>query len=161
VAAPQQELAPSTADVWRRVAIRWLNTGEDCVLAGVAVILLIAGLIVVIDAVHDVLAALAAANIATAIVEVAENALLALILAELVHTLLVSLGGGTLTIEPFLVVGVVALVRKLLLATVFASHSGTATEPLSPASVELLVLGALILALGGLVALLRAVQRRR
>src|SRR5687767_6540313 len=85
----------------------WLHLGQNIVLVGVATILLLAGLVVVYDTVRELLNAIAAQSLAEAIFFIVENALLALILAELVHTLLVSLDGGPLTPEPFLVIGIV------------------------------------------------------
>jgi uncharacterized membrane protein (DUF373 family) len=132
-----------------------LNVGEDLVLIAVAVILLVAGLVIVVDAARDVFAAMVARNMAEAIFNIVENALLALILAELVHTLLVSLGGGALTVEPFLVVAIVAVLRKLLLVTVLTTKVLESPELFTSVTIELLALGVLILLLGGVLRLVR------
>src|SRR5688500_18795759 len=93
----------------RHAVTHWLTVGEDVVLVGVAAVLLLAGLIVIFDASQELLRALATQSIAESIFSIVENALLALILAELVHTLLVSLGGGALRPEPFIVVAIIAI----------------------------------------------------
>ena len=98
----------------------WLDFSQGMVLIGVAAVLLLAGIVVLIDAVKELINAIAAQAIAEAIFSIVENALLVLILAEMVHTLLVSLGGGALSAEPFLVIGIVAVLRKMLLTTVLA-----------------------------------------
>jgi uncharacterized membrane protein (DUF373 family) len=85
-----------------------------------------------------------------------ENALLALILAELVHTLLVTLGGGSLTLDPFLVIAIVAILRKMLLTTVLAPRTGEVAGLITPVIAELVALGVLILILGTALALIRA-----
>jgi uncharacterized membrane protein (DUF373 family) len=139
----------------RRLVTGWLHLGQDLVLVGVAGILLLAGLVVMIDTMRELYNAIAAQNMAEAIFYIVENALLALILAELVHTLLVSLGGGPLTMEPFLVIAIVGILRKMLLTTVLAPKPAEANSLVSPVVAELFLLGLLILVLGGALALAR------
>lgn len=140
----------------RRASSQLLSAGQDVVLIGVAGVLLVAGLVVLIDAVQGLLDALAARNMAEAIFSIVENALLALILAELVHTLLVTLGGGSLTLDPFLVIAIVAILRKMLLTTVLAPRASEAEGLITPVIAELVALGVLILILGAALAIVRA-----
>lgn len=126
------------------------------VLIGVAAVLLLAGIVVLIDAVKELINAIAAQSIAEAIFSIVENALLVLILAEMVHTLLVSLGGGALSAEPFLVIGIVAVLRKMLLTTVLAPKAAETPGLITPLAAELFMLGLLILVLGGALVLVRA-----
>jgi uncharacterized membrane protein (DUF373 family) len=124
-------------------------------------LLLLAGLVILWDAIAAVIQATAARSIAEAIFDIAENGLLALILAELVHTLLVSLGGGHLTPEPFLVIAIIAILRKMLLVTVLVPPPPDTHGRLSPSTAELLALGLLTLVLGAVLAVLRAYHARR
>jgi len=142
-------------DALRQGVSSWLRIGQDLILLGVAIVLLMAGLVVVYDAVNELLNAIAARNIAEAIFTIAENALLALILAELVHTLLVTLGGASLSAEPFLIIAIVAILRKMLLTTVLTPKASETQGLISPLVAELFALGLLILVLGGALALLR------
>jgi uncharacterized membrane protein (DUF373 family) len=132
-------------------------------LVAVAVLMLVMGVVVLITGVSDLIGTITvqvgdqgtvAVDVGSgrAVVEVAENALLALILAELVGTLLLSLHGKPLTIEPFLAIAIVAVVRHLLFATV-----GPSADPVTR-TIELLGLGGLILLLVGAVVLLRRGQ---
>ena len=89
-----------------------------------------------------------------AVLPIAEDALLALILAELVRTIAATLGGKPLTPEPFLVIVVVAFLRKLLLSTALVMKASAGTELVSPELVEVLVLGLLLLVLTAMLALL-------
>jgi uncharacterized membrane protein (DUF373 family) len=139
---------------------RWLHLGQNVVLVGVAAILLLAGLVVVYDTVRELLNAIAAQSMAEAIFYIVENALLALILAELVHTLLVSLDGGPLTPEPFLIIGIVGILRKMLLTTVTAPKVTDGNGLISPLVAELFALGVLTLILGAALALTRSRQTR-
>ncbi len=89
-----------------------------------------------------------------------ENALLALILAELVRTLLFSLGRAALSPEPFIVIGIVGVMRKMLLTTTLATKPPEGNTLLTPMVVELMVLGGLILILGITLAITRHFRPR-
>jgi uncharacterized membrane protein (DUF373 family) len=144
---------------------RWLRLAQDAVLVAIALVMLLMGVYVLASAIGDLVgSATLHVDAATgvefhldqghAVVEVAEDALLALILAELVGTLLLSLGGRPLTVQPFLVIAVVAVVRHLLLETVKNTDDPTAQIT------QLLGLGGLILLLVTALALIVWVQRR-
>jgi uncharacterized membrane protein (DUF373 family) len=147
------------------VTDRWLHRLQDTLLVAVAVVMLLMGVFVLLTAVGDLVSGVTLrvqASTAAAlhgddgppVVEVAENALLALILAELVGTLLLSIRGRPLAVEPFLAIAIVAVVRHLLLLTVRAGDDpGIHT-------VELLGMGGLVLLLVGALALLRMVRVR-
>ncbi|HEY7063554.1 MAG TPA: phosphate-starvation-inducible PsiE family protein [Chloroflexota bacterium] len=156
------------ADRWEvglDVTDRWLHRLQDTLLVAVAVVMLLMGVFVLLTAVGDLVSGVTLrvqASTAAAlhgddgppVVEVAENALLALILAELVGTLLLSIRGRPLAVEPFLAIAIVAVVRHLLLLTVRAGDDpGIHT-------VELLGMGGLVLLLVGALALLRMVRVR-
>ena len=132
----------------------------DGVLVAIAALLLAMGVLVLLGGVADLVGhvtlrlnseegLMLRAEDGRAVVDVAENALLALILAELVGTLLLTLGGHELTAQPFVIVAIVAVVRHLLFVTVKVSHDPVVHM------VELLGLGGLILLLVGALALLR------
>jgi uncharacterized membrane protein (DUF373 family) len=144
---------------------RWLHLLQDAILVGVAILMLLLGVFVLVAGTMDLLATVTlrldddptlvvSVNDGPVVVEVAENALLALILAELVGTLLLSIRGRPLTIEPFVVIAIVAVVRHLLVATVGVSHDPVAH------TVQLVGLGGLVLLLVGAVVLLRLVRAR-
>ncbi|HZR98014.1 MAG TPA: phosphate-starvation-inducible PsiE family protein [Chloroflexota bacterium] len=150
---------------WLASCHRWLRLVQDALLVAIAVVLLLMGVYVLVTGVGDLLGSVTLhADTETgitlhvyqgqAVVEVAENALLALILAELVGTLLLSLGGRPLTVQPFLIIAVVAAVRHLLLETV------KNTEAPNVQMVQLLGLGGLILLLVIALALAQWVQGR-
>jgi uncharacterized membrane protein (DUF373 family) len=143
----------------------WLRLAQDAVLVAIAIVLLLMGVYVLVTGIGDLVGSVnlrvdtsEAADMhlyqGHAVVEVAENALLALILAELVGTLLLSLGGRALTVQPFLIIAIVAAVRHLLLETV-----KNAANP-SAQMTQLLGLGGLILLLVIALALMIWVQRR-
>jgi uncharacterized membrane protein (DUF373 family) len=141
----------------------WLHVGEVLILVGVTVVLVLSGIVVVADAFFNLFVGLTTYAPETGgviIFDVIETALLALILAELVSTLLVTLDGSALRPEPFVVIGLVAIVRKLLLATSPGYKSAADGYPISAQGMELLVLTLLVLLLGITLAVLRLSGRR-
>ena len=148
-----------THAVVERIA-RWLHVGEAFILLGVACVLLVAGLIVIVDAVKDLLLAVVGRSASTGILEIAENALLALILVELVNTLMIPSRGQALTPEPFLVIGIVVAVRELILIPLRQPAGHDSQGPVPPVIMEVLALGLLILMLGVVLVLLRRYRVR-
>ena len=163
--APERRSLAERVESGLAASGRWLHLFQDIILVAVALVLLAMGVAVLVAGVADLIGTVTvragdgtievSAEGGRAVVEVAENALLALILAELVGTLLLSLRGKAIAIEPFLAIAVVAVVRHLLFATV-----GAGADPVVH-TVELLGLGGLILLLVGAVVLLRRGSARQ
>jgi uncharacterized membrane protein (DUF373 family) len=124
----------------------------------VAAVLLVAGLYTVGSAALSMVLIVSSGAPSDAVFAVAENALLALILAELVRTIVATLGGKPLNLEPFLIIAGVAVVRKLVFSAALATKGSAGAELITPEIVELMVLGALLLTLG---AFLSIVSKRR
>lgn len=78
-----------------------------------------------------------------------DRLLVVLMLVEILHTVLVSVRSGTLVPEPFLIVGLIASIRRILVITLeTAQHGGVANgydETFRASMIELGVLGVLIL----------------
>ena len=75
-----------------------------------------------------------------------ERTLLIFIIAELLYTLRLVDFGGTILVEPFLFIGLIAVVRRILLVTAEAEGAG-GPKDVTGFLVEIGVLGALTLAL--------------
>jgi uncharacterized membrane protein (DUF373 family) len=93
---------------------------------------------------------------------VIDRLLVVLMLIEILHTVLVSVRSGTLTCEPFLIVGLIASIRRMLVITLESSQAKTqgntpdVNEAIFRTSmIELGVLGMLILVMVVSIYLLR------
>jgi len=89
-----------------------------------------------------------------AILTVIDRLLFVLLLIEILHTIRASIRTGALTCEPFLIVGLIASIRRVLVITLQTSEAtkpGSQTpeshEILQDSMIELTVLGGLILVL--------------
>jgi uncharacterized membrane protein (DUF373 family) len=80
---------------------------------------------------------------------IVDELLFTLMLVEILHTVRQSIASDQITIEPFLIVGLIASVRRILIVTVeIANQSkGQDTIPFDHAMIELGVLGWLVLVL--------------
>lgn len=92
---------------------------------------------------------------------VIDRLLFVLMLAEILHTVRVSLTSGTLDGEPFLIVGLIASIRRVLVITLESSQTAAGATPASfmPTMVELGLLSVLILVMVTSIYLLRRARR--
>ena len=96
-----------------------------------------------------------------------DRLLFVLMMIEILHTVRVSFRSGTLVAEPFLVVGLIASIRRVLVITLESSQANQygkwtseSQAMLHSSMLELLVLGGLILVMVVSIYLLRRSRRR-
>lgn len=88
--------------------------------------------------------------------------LLVLMVVELAYTVLLSLRGAVLVAEPFLIVGLIAVIRRILVITVGEPRTANVARAASSATLmELGVLTAVVLVFVGSILLLRLRRRSK
>lgn len=86
--------------------------------------------------------------------------LLVLMVVELAYTVVLSLRGIVLSAEPFLIVGLIAVIRRILVITVGEVHSSKGPSQLGDSSaIELAILTGVVLAFVVSITLLRSRSR--
>ncbi|WP_327686221.1 phosphate-starvation-inducible PsiE family protein [Streptomyces sp. NBC_00467] len=121
---------------------RLLQTVEDAIHLIVAVLLVLLAGLLTIGVVDDVVDAIQGPyHEETIVLSALDNSLVLFIVAELLHTVRLTIRNRTLDAEPFLVVGLIAGIRKVLIVTAEADKSFR----WSVQGIELLVLMGLIL----------------
>jgi hypothetical protein len=126
--------------------------GLGVLLAGCAATLLVAGSI-------DFVSSLANGTIAQRVIEILDRILLVLLIVELLYTVQVSFREHTLVPEPFLIVGLIAAIRRILILTAeFPKLLEKGDAAFRNGMVELGLLAFLVVALVGSIVL---VQKRR
>jgi uncharacterized membrane protein (DUF373 family) len=86
--------------------------------------------------------------------------LLVLMVVELAYTVMLSLRGAVLSAEPFLIVGLIAVIRRILVITVGEFKGNSSTPTFSTESgIELGILTAVVLVFVASIALLRTRRR--
>ena len=80
---------------------------------------------------------------------IVDKLLFTLMLVEILHTVRQSIASDQISIEPFLIVGLIASVRRILIVTVEVANQGSGSDPtqFQHAMIELGVLGGLTLVL--------------
>jgi uncharacterized membrane protein (DUF373 family) len=82
--------------------------------------------------------------------------LLTLMIVELAYTVILSLRGAVLAAEPFLIVGLIAVIRRILVITVGHVKGGNGGESSTQSLIELGVLTAVVLVFVISIVLLRS-----
>ena len=135
----------------RAASFVFLHT-EHAIYAALGVLLALTALVALIDAAGLTWHALLALGGTAQILEVVDRLLFLLMLIEILHTVRVSMRSGRLTCEPFLIVGLIASIRRVLVITLQSSEI-THSKDWSPekqalfqaSMLELAVLAGLIL----------------
>ena len=127
------------------LAAKAIDQIEDGIYIVVAVLLVVAGAFALwgalIKLVADVQQQVPAVTVVT---DLLDNGLILFIIAELLHTVRVTIQERTLVVEPFLIVALIAGVRRLLLVTAQLA-TGSAVFSWGRQGIEMTVLLALIL----------------
>jgi uncharacterized membrane protein (DUF373 family) len=129
---------------------------EEALYAAVGILLAVAAVLVLVGTVHELAHAIStnAGAVSTA-VTVLDRILLTLIIAELVYTLRFVLRTHEIVVEPFLFIGLIAVVRRILIITAQFEHPAASGRALTNLLLELGLLGFLVLALSLALALIR------
>ncbi len=96
---------------------------EHAVYAALGGLLSIVALVALAHAAVEVVASILAFGEDQRIFEIMDQLLFVLMLAEILHTVRVSMRSGTLNAEPFLVVGLIASIRRVLVITLESSEA--------------------------------------
>ncbi|HVC15332.1 MAG TPA: phosphate-starvation-inducible PsiE family protein [Acidimicrobiales bacterium] len=114
------------ADWWSRTSSAWTERAQDLVSSLVAACLIVLAATILIAAVVDFFPTIHH-GLTIAATDFLDKVLLVLILVEIVHTVVLSLRAHALAAQPFLVVGLVAVIRKILFALGSQQHLSTET----------------------------------
>lgn len=117
---------------------------EDAIYGTIAVFLIVCGVLLLIGAAIFAIQHLDLANPRDAVVGVLDQALLVFMVAELLHTVRITLRDHALAAEPFLIIGLIAGIRRVLIVTAGNENIKT-TADLQIFWVELLLLITLVL----------------
>jgi uncharacterized membrane protein (DUF373 family) len=126
---------------------------EAAIYLVVAALLVVAAVFTIVGTVQDVIEGSKSRQIADTGVFLLDRVLLVFIIAELLYTLRLVNLGGQIMVEPFLFIGLIAVVRRILVIT--AEIEGKPGSEITDLVVQLGVLGGLIIVLAGSIWFLR------
>jgi uncharacterized membrane protein (DUF373 family) len=131
-----------------------LSLVEMGIYAALGLILSLAAMFALFTACQALWEGLAAGASSKTVVEVIDRLLVVLLLVEILHTVRISIRSHTLVTEPFLVVGLIASIRRMLVITLDASNLTSAANwandgqaKLRASMLELGLLGAIVIVL--------------
>src|ERR1043166_949078 len=136
-----------------RIDLReWISTGfmrvEDVAYVGLGLVLAVGALALLLTVAISLGQSLLAGNLSDKIVGLLDQILLILMIVEILYTVQVSFREHTLVAEPFLIVGLIAAVRRVLILTAeFSKPEKIAEDAFRNAMFELALLTVLILAM--------------
>ena len=130
----------------------WISSGftraEDVAYVGLGLVLAVGALVLLVLVALSLGQAIISANLPEKIVRLLDQSLLILMIVEILYTLQVSFREHTLVAEPFLIVGLIAAIRRVLILTAeFSKPAEVAEATFHNAMFELGLLTVLILVL--------------
>ncbi len=143
-----------------RIGNALLAITEDVVYVGIAVVLAVSALALLVDAAHGMTDLGGDVATTEVVLDVLDSLLLVFIVVELLFAVRVILGKREVVAEPFLVVGIIASIKEIIVLSVEAADLVGKGEKFTHAIVEVGVLGALVLVLAVAAILLRAKERQ-
>ena len=143
----------------RAVVARGFTHVEDVVYVGLGVLLAASSIVLLVDGAVSFWRVLVAGELPVRVIALLDRILLILMIAEILYTVQVSFREHALVPEPFLVVGLIAGIRRVLVLTAeFANLLERGEDAFTNAMIELGVLTAMILVLVVSLMLLRRRQ---
>jgi uncharacterized membrane protein (DUF373 family) len=149
-AVAQAELSSGTSGAGRGAPTvrRWiwfLEHAQDVIAIGVGLVLIALAAVVLISAIVDFVDG-ADGHISSAAPILLDRVLLVLILVEIVYTVVLSLRAHRLVAQPFIVVGLIAVIREILVVLTPGSHTNVSASKLA------LLIGMVAVFVAGLIA---------
>lgn len=149
-------------DSWTARASIYLGYSEGAVLVLIGIALVLVALLLLYSGVHDLWEATTGgpALIEKKSIEILNTILLVMMTMEIVYTVAISLKSHTLNAEPFLIIGAIAAIRRMLVITATATDSETNVGQFNNTLVELGLLAATVIAMTVAICILRFSQRK-
>ena len=135
---------------------RWYGYVEDVVYVGLGILLAATVLLLLVSGFIKFGSGAVTWQIVSSVSGLLDQILLVLLVVELLYTVQVSFREHSLVPEPFLLVGIISVIRRILVITATLGEMNQAgTEPARGLVLELAVLGGMVVALAVSLMLLR------
>ena len=141
-----------------RIGNALLAIAEDAIYVGIATLLAVSAGVLLLSAARG-LTELGDVDASAVVLEVLDRLLLVFIVVELLFAVRVILGKREVVAEPFLVVGIIASIKEIIVLSVKAADYVGKGEKFNDAMMEVAILGGLVLVLSVSAILLRLKER--
>jgi len=147
---------------WTSLAAKMLGTSESVVLVLIGVALVLVAVLLLYSGMHDLTEAVhrGPGELESKAIQILNTVLLVMMTMEIVYTVAISLESHTLNAEPFLIIGVIAGIRRVLVITATSTGSEMRPEQFHNMLLELGLLAATVVALAAAIWILRYSARK-
>jgi phosphate starvation-inducible membrane PsiE len=147
---------------WTSKASYYLGLAESGVLVLIGIALVLVAVLLLYSSMHDLWEATQGgpAQIEHKAVEILNTVLLVMMTMEIVYTVAISLKSHTLNAEPFLIIGSIAGIRRMLVITATSTESEANPAVFHNTLVELGLLAGTVVAMAVAICILRFSQRK-
>ena len=147
---------------WTSKASNLLNSAESVVLVLIGVALVLVAILLLYSSMDDLWQATrgGTASIEHKAVEILNTILLVMMTMEIVYTVAISLKSHTLNAEPFLIIGAIAGIRRMLVITATSTDAEHDSDRFYNTLVELGLLALTVIAMAVAIWILRYSYRR-
>lgn len=139
--------------------VQYLRRIESIVLYVIGVLLVVFAVVLLGSSIYQLFQAIASGEIKDKAIEVLDTVLLAMMVMEIMYTVTLSIESHTLIAEPFLIVGAIAAIRRMLVITANSTKMETNPELFRSTLFELGLLALTIVIIAIAVYLLRSSTR--
>ena len=113
----KHDAAPAHPKAWPSIGAHLLGRAESAVLILIGIVLVVLAVLMLESAVMNVIHAAAEGKIREEAIEILDSVLLVMMTMEIVYTVAISLEAHALVAEPFLIIGAIAAIRRMLVIT--------------------------------------------
>src|SRR5437868_3931543 len=147
---------------WTSYAAKLLGGSESVVLVLIGVALVLVAVLLLYSSMYDLIAAVheGPGAIEHKAIEILNTVLLVMMTMEIVYTVAISLKSHTLNAEPFLIIGSIAGIRRMLVITATSTESEANPAVFHNTLVELGLLAGTVVAMAVAICILRFSQRK-
>jgi phosphate-starvation-inducible protein E len=144
-------------NAWTSYAAKMLGASESVVLVLIGVALVLVALVLLYSSMFDLNAAVreGTGEIEKKAIDILNSVLLVMMIMEIVYTVAISLESHTLDAEPFLIIGVIAGIRRMLVITATSTDLEAHADQFRNKLVELGLLAATVVGLTSAIWILR------
>ena len=138
----------------------FLKRVESIVLFAIALVLAVLAVLLLISSVQALIVAVTSGQVRDQAIEILDSVLLVMMTMEIVYTVTISIESHTLQAEPFLIVGAIAAIRRMLVITAESTRIESQPALFQSTLIELGLLAMTILIIAVSISVLRRSQRR-
>jgi uncharacterized membrane protein (DUF373 family) len=142
------------------IAAEWLHRAESIVLVLIGIVLVVIAVLLLGNSVTSLVALVnpSGTSVRDLAIQVLDSVLLVMMTMEIVYTVAITLESHQLVAEPFLIIGAIAAIRRMLVITAEGTKIGEDLSAFLPLLLELALLALIVVAMAGSIYVLRRSQ---